>query len=206
MASNIRWPKKGDMPFVPGGAFESTSAQLDWLGFMANDEMYALGFREAADAVVAYLESGADPRHPDHFFFPVTYLYRHGLELEMKALLRDGKSAGLTEVDADMLTDHNLHKLWNKVREMLKEMYPDGGSETLNAVERIIREFHKVDPNGQCFRYAHDRNGNRTIDRAPKLVDLQHLRDTVAGVFNFLDGCSSVVAAAMDYRRDVGPY
>lgn len=122
MTDEIRWPKKGDLPFVPGG-FEPTSLQLEWLGFMANDELISLGFREAADAVVAHLESCANPGHPDHFFFPVTYLYRHGLELAMKALLRDGASAGLIEVDGDLLADHNLHRLWNKVRKLLQQLH-----------------------------------------------------------------------------------
>ena len=48
MNADTRWPRKGDLPFISGG-LESTSLQLDWLKFMANDELIAQGFKEAAD-------------------------------------------------------------------------------------------------------------------------------------------------------------
>ena len=113
----IRWPKAGDNPFLLDGSSSnrSTLANLQWLvRFRTDDSVLAEGFKEAADMIVAELERGENSKHPDIYFFPVAYLYRHSVELQMKEILRQAISLGLVEKSEklnEVLGDHSLASL-----------------------------------------------------------------------------------------------
>ena len=115
----IRWPKAGDNPFLVAGSDEnrSTLANLGWLlHFRTDDSMLAEGFKEAADMIVQKLQRGKNSKHPDIYFFPVAYLYRHSFELQMKDLLRLALKLKLIENSGPLeraMQDHRLAGLWH---------------------------------------------------------------------------------------------
>ena len=197
------WPKKGDDPFG-GGSNRLTNVDLDWFDVRQNDETIADGFKDAAEKVVERLEAGDNyPVHADRFFFPVAYLYRHCLELKMKCLLKKSFELELIElVDRDILTRHNLHKLWEKTREALEAFWPKGDKAELVVVEKSVLAFHVVDKSGQGFRYAEAKEGAPHLGRAPGTVDLARMRDVMAGVYNLLDGCSMAFDNAIECQRE----
>ena len=193
----VRWPTKGDEAFVPG-TDRRTLVELDWFRALASDDAIATGFKAAADRVVESLTTSDTPRHPDQFFFPVAYLYRHYIELSLKYIIRGGQELGLVTIDSKELTGHNLHVLWNKARAVLEALWPKAPRDDLVPVEQVILEFHKMDRTGQEFRYARSRNGCRHLENAPKLVDLANMKDVMDRLSNFLEGCGYGVAAACD--------
>jgi len=165
---------------------------------MPSDGTYLVGFQRAADMIVAAAQ--ANDQHPDDLFFPIAYLYRHHLELMLKELVRLGVRWGTIDGCEDSLGEHNLHKLWNKAKQLIRAVWPDSPDDDLNAVEKMIGQFHKLDPNGQAFRYARDRHGAPHLQGAPQRIDLNNLKAAVDSVSRFLDASY----AGIDYC-DPGP-
>ena len=194
-AEKYPWPHKGDTPFADGGNWYAR-ADLDFLRFVYDESMVAYGYRDAAERVVASVETQNSPPYPDSLFCPVAYLYRHFLELTMKDLLRDGirlGAVGVCGMPDRVRPTHNLEVLWRMTRGMLEKVFADEDLGPLDAVEKIVMAFHRLDPKGQAFRYRNDKDGRTQLQNAPKAVDLVKMRDVMRGVCVFLDGCSTVV-------------
>ena len=181
--NNMNWPKKGDGAFKPSVP-SADKSQLEAF-IMPNDGSYLVGFQWAADMIVDAAKT--NDRNPDNLFFPVAYLYRHHLELMLKEMVRLGVRVGSLDECKDILGEHNLHKLWNKSKQLIKEVWPDSPDDDLKTVEQVILEFHKLDPTGQAFRYARDSKGGLHLQGGPNCVDLGNLKATVDAVSRFLD-------------------
>ena len=189
----IPWPMKGDVPFKEGD-FNSMQLHLDWLSTFSlyGDLTIADAFKEAADKIIENLEMGNEFRHPDKFFYPIAYLYRHSFELCLKCIINYGIKLDVIKEDEsldEILRIHNLHKLWNKSRFILEKAWPDGDEETLVNAERILLKFHAIDDSGQAFRYSKDIKGNQHLEKAPKRIDLINLKKVSNNLFSFLDSC-----------------
>ena len=206
----IPWPGKGDKAFkdIP---FSPTGASPHWLSerseMLGGDYQWAIveGFKEAADKVVNSLV--ATKERMDVFFFPVAYLYRHAIELSLKGLVGDGVDLRILNSDQelhDILESHNLHKLWSKVRLVLKAVWPDGDDEDVDSAEKIILEFHQVDKSGQRLRYSKDKRGKSHVDKLPVQIDLMVLKQTMERLFQFLGGCSMGLDEAKNYNNEYG--
>jgi len=189
----MNWPKPGNVPFQSKGDGNLT-AIIDWAG-LYTEESYATGFKAAADLVVDGLPNGTGgdyPCYPDQYFFPVAYLYRHCIELKLKALIRAGESSGVVSVpDKRLYGSHDLDGLWKKAREVIEVRWSGGPPEELNSAERVILEFHQLDRCGQEFRYPHGKDGKKLLSNAPPAVNLINLKEVVDGVYHFLSGCNS---------------
>ena len=193
---SFNWPKKSDEAFKPSVP-SADPACLDAF-VMPSEGAYLAGFQRAADMIVDSAKN--DDRNPDDLFFPVAYLYRHHLELMLKELVRMGVRLGSLNGCAGILGKHDLELLWNKSKQLIKEVCPDSPDEDLKAVEQVILEFHKLDPTGQAFRYARDKKGSSHLQSVPQRVDLGNLKTTVDAVSKFLDAAF----AGIDYC-DPGP-
>jgi hypothetical protein len=184
------WPQRGDVPFAPG-VDRKSAAHLDWfgtddLGFLAE------GFLAAGHFVV---DGAAESiLHADQFFFPAAYLYRHAMELQLKALLRAGLPTPYSASEERALGGHNLNDLWQLVKPLILTRWPEGEPDTVSAVEAVLEQFHQIDSSGQEFRYTHDkRSGARYLQHAPRVIDMQNLKAVAAGTFTFLAGCAGGV-------------
>ncbi len=182
------WPASGEIAFKKTGE-RSAEAHLDWFG-MTDIGFMARGFLEAANAVVDQAVSGGC--HADKFFFPAAYLYRHALELQLKALVRSGFSSSSQTVPR-ALNDHKLAELWALAKPLIIARWPDGDPETIAAAESILFEFDKYDKTGQAFRYTHDKSGAAYLQAAPRAVDLSALKTATAGCFTFLSSCENSI-------------
>lgn len=202
---NLNWPKKGDRVFKPSPVPSADLVRVEAF-VMPSDDMYITGFQRAADMIVEAAKTDDD--NPDELVFPVTYLYRHYLELMLKDMIRLGIRLGAIEVRAksnsepcpncghrkvkkDWQSEHNLYKLWYLVKRLLREVWPEGPTDDLNATEQMILEFHKLDPSGQAFRYAKDNKDNQHLQEAPDKVDLINLKVKMDAVSTFLNSASS---------------
>lgn len=121
--------------------------------------------------------------HPDRIAFvqPILFLYRHSIELDLKALLRIDLDSGATKHSPP---DHNLQELWNRVRrKLVASNFAD--KDALSAVEMIVKDFVTVDPIGATFRYAQDKKGE--VIAAPNQIDLQNLQEVMEGIRYFME-------------------
>src|SRR5437879_3151243 len=81
----------------------------------------AVAFKDAADMIIDRHQSAKQFGHGDRLLFPVTYLYRHYLELQLKDLVVLAvrcKFYLLSEVE-EILSKHELCPLWTKTKRYL---------------------------------------------------------------------------------------
>ena len=190
--SEFPWPKRGDNAFRED-SLDSKMVHLDSLT-LGKPGAYAAGFKMAADMLVD--SALADTRNPDLLFFPIAYLYRQYLELELKNFLSQGIASDLVTVRAGILLDHNLSCLWNKTRPLIEaHVGQEQGAtpEVLDGVQGVVMEFHELDPKGDAFRYARSRDGKTNLSQMTGFVSLRHLKRTMAGIDSFFAGCDAAL-------------
>ncbi|MCQ4190728.1 hypothetical protein [Methylocystis suflitae] len=190
--SEFTWPEPADRLFVaPGGyADGGTLASHAWTRLV----LMADGYREAADRLVDAV--AADTVLQGTVVYPVIFLYRHFMELELKyVLVTYGRHF---DEEADWKS-HSLTDLWAKVRPIIEtaaDGTDDGG--TNDAVEACIREMSAADPMSFSFRYPVEKGGKPMV-LAFDTVDLGNLRRTmrkIANYFTGLDGLLDQLTAA----------
>jgi hypothetical protein len=175
------WPAKGDRLF---------RATDDWEWRINFTDHRISRF---LDIWIDYSKSGKilieecqrDPTIREFMIYPILYCYRHSLELAMKWVIwMYGRPAGVYSGD---YRDHDLWKLWTGCKKVILHFRSDGESETLRAVEQIIRDFHDWDKSSIAFRYSDDKNS--LIPKLPDLtIDLDNIKNVMQAVANFFTG------------------
>ncbi|MHA2231404.1 MAG: hypothetical protein ACXAB4_02825 [Candidatus Hodarchaeales archaeon] len=109
----------------------------------------------------------------DFFAYPVVFLYRHSLELYMKAVILIAspmlKIKKMDEIHRDkLLKTHSLDNLRQKLEQVLKAYEWDWDLNTphfrtIEDFRRIISELHAVDKGSSAFRYPLDTKGNASL-------------------------------------------
>ena len=163
---------------------------------------YALAYKTAGDRVVDGLQVG--PISEQYQVFPIMFLYRHYLELELKGILfiLHGWDVG----DIRIPHDHGLTPLWGKVRQLLEKFdnwvvgYCDDnrleeGAEIYNAIEQRLKEFDEIDAQSLSFRYPDQKsNPAKLLDRH----EILHIKEVVDALYDNLDGMSGGLREIID--------
>jgi hypothetical protein len=201
MSEKIPWPQKGDRAFV--SADEGKSLRLNH--YPAPYPLKPQAFKIAAEMVIGQCREDDPFRYRDEMFFPVAFLYRHGLELLMKDIIYTGIHMNFFKRhDVEkVLADHNLAKLWSQAKKLLIDRWPGAHQTPLKATEAVINECNQADPNGQVFRYDEDKNGRPyRHETLPKSISLDEMRKTMDGVFAFLDTTASCLRDDLSNMMD----
>jgi hypothetical protein len=149
---------------VPAGAADGG----DWHstaiigGPWENDGSMAFGFFELADAAVERWKAG---NRNDAIVIPIIYNYRHGIELALKAEIREAaeclRRGGVTgphvdtdEVDHWMSATHSIEQLVNRLTRLLQELQLGPGQEIPAETLEVLGKLHVLDQHGQAFRYS----------------------------------------------------
>jgi hypothetical protein len=202
MSTDFNWPKKGMKAFLSADDGEFFHLPSILMHF----PQHAGAFKDVADLVVDWLVSRTDRGHHDSWLFPVAYLYRHCLELKLKDLVALGILHRFFEREEvqEVLDDHNLAKLWTRVRRLLEHRWPEADAGPLKGVEAAVNQFHQADPNGQVFRYERDKNTRRQHrhENLPDHISLGNLRKMMDAVYNLLEASDDALRedlSNMDY-------
>ncbi len=137
------------------GPDEASNAYLSW-GLDAW-ESYISGYRDAARSLVRDLESLV----PEWAFYPIAFLYRHCLELQLKSLIvNTNQFLGLSAAQPH---GHDLKQLWTDARTLLTQIGFNATDPSFARADQTIQELTAADPSGQSFRYAMDTKGLPTL-------------------------------------------
>ena len=183
--ANIKSPSDfaGQQLFIQGDDWHN-NAMLGWTHFPW--DIYAAGYKDAADALVRAL---AERRASlDSVVYPLVFLYRQGLELELKLILPLARRLAGKEAVADH--QHGLMPLWNELRRHLQQLDPREDDKEVPALEDFIRQLDTVDPGSFAFRYPTTKKGEVSL---PELrhVNVRHLSEVMDSVFMLLGGIYS---------------
>lgn len=164
--------------FVDKGCPHGTVV-LNWHGTPEREfnfvaEAFHLVAQEAVAALRQKPHFGLEGNPIEDFrAYPVAFLYRHALELHMKAVILVGSPMlaikGMTEVDRQqLLTTHNLDVL----RQHLERVFEAYGWEwdlgtphfrSLDDLRKTIAELHAVDAGSYAFRYPLDKKDTGSL-------------------------------------------
>lgn len=173
------------------------NACLDW--YPDPTELYVVGYKEAGDSLV---DSVADRNGTaDSLIFPIVFLYRHYIEIRLKSLLHDGHR--LLDKEHKQKSEHQLSKLWPKVRDILVELWPDGNKDDLSAFDSLINQFEQVDPRSTTFRYPKDFDGNNSLKIDSPRVNLRNLKEVVGAMAIILEGSAAAISEYQGYKNDM---
>ena len=182
----FRWPQPGDDPFaVPRGIADATIVEDNFSRFVLMME----GYKRAAESLVdRCLE---DWRETDSLIFPIMFLYRHCLELQLKYIINTyGTHVGVTPV----WDIHDLTNLWRQFKAVLDGFGTDDPDNTDSIVEQTVAQFAKADPASSSHRYPCDKKG-KPIPLIQNRLDLETLKDVMEGVFGYFSGCDGYLDA-----------
>ena len=137
-------------------------------------EAYHTVAKEAVAALKNYQDAGIHKAPIDDFrAYPVVFLYRHSLELYMKAVILIAapmlKMNNLAEINREkLLNTHSLDSLRQKIEQVFDvyEWEWDLGTphfRTLGDFRNIISELHEVDKGSYVFRYPLDTKGMASL-------------------------------------------
>jgi hypothetical protein len=143
---------------------------------------YISGYRDAGRSLTSAVPSAA--LLPEWAFYPIAFLYRHCLELQVKSTILNTQQ--LLNEAPSAPGGHDLGKLWNTARVLLSQAGFELENEQFVRVDRTIHELSQVDPSGQSFRYPLDRKGLPTLPtvRDVNIRDFStHMDDLVDALF-----------------------
>lgn len=195
---NIPWPQKGDELFKAG---------KDWwhnacLNFSLDMSIgYVYGYKKAADILVEYIKH--TQRDQDYLVYPIVFLYRHHLEIIIKKLINDGNR--LLDIHEKVPQHHKINHLWDNCKKIVKEVWPDGSPDDLDAVEQCLNQFNKIDQTSIGFRYPTDKRGNPTIPGI-KHINLRNLAEVMEKISSFFESVDAGISEYLSLKCEMESY
>jgi hypothetical protein len=210
-------PRRGDKLIHQETPF---AAHVDPLGYsdLLNPEkrspigrrgLYSDGFLQAGDRLVDSLKGSPVE---DALIYPIVYVYRHHLELELKGRILyclnwlSGKNAEEIKSFASekLNRNHRLLPLWHTLR----NLYPCCAKQMPNetkAFEKLLAELDKLDPDGQAARYAEDIKEKQTFFGLYSL-DLALFRSAIHKMSHYLDCILESIGEELDWRSEMASW
>jgi hypothetical protein len=176
------------------------SVVLNWHGkpegeFIHFAEAFHLTTQEAIATLRQNKYFGPDGIPIEDFrAYPVVFLYRHAIELYLKAALCIGEPMlslkGQPPVAKNRLNTHDLVVLreeWERVREAYAWAWNPSNPyfPTIERFRDVIQELHEVDEGSYAFRYPLDKKGLPSL-RADLTFDVLALADVLDGMLHIL--------------------
>lgn len=169
-------------PFDPTFSF-SHNAHVDTSHLAGST--YASGYFLAAHLLTQHVRK--DKTERNLLVFPICYLYRHNLELNLKELISAGQRV-FGPINAHV-THHRIKDLWAVGKQLLRKADPGRPDpHEFGNVDRVIDYISVVDEDAQAFRFPKKMNGDRSLDTVSE-IDLESLGEMVNSVTLYLWGC-----------------
>ena len=160
--NDVSFYEEGDLfRRVPSQEYHELMACIGTNGGPYGFDDYAIGYFEAARLIWKSIEGGEAT--VDVAVYPLTFLYRQGIELSVKHLTFFLSSVYSTG-EPPKLT-HGLSDNWQTVRPLIEQHsvennYGELQPSQLDGVERVINDFEKMDAGSFVFRYPTSKKGD----------------------------------------------
>jgi hypothetical protein len=159
---------------------------------------FAHGYKIAAEVLISRLnERGVIS---ERVCLPILFLYRHYVELSLKALLLD--LGELTDGDQEIPGSHALIPLWKNLRTRLLGFDPGQESPWLDRAEVLIKELDTLDPRSFTFRYPVSKAGARLLP-GPISFDMNHFREVAEELEMVIEGAGAMLDQYLSLKHEV---
>jgi hypothetical protein len=147
---------------------------FNFRGRAINDlSAFAAGYHEAGKTLVSKMESGQGYR--DYEGYAILFLYRHALELYLKAIVyRGAQLLGLISDEKPntetLLTSHKLTRLLPTIEAIFRAVewnwdFEVSGLKSFDDFADLFGEIEKIDPQSYCFRYPVNTTGEPALSK-----------------------------------------
>ncbi|TDR36600.1 hypothetical protein DFR29_12821 [Tahibacter aquaticus] len=185
----------GQKLFIEGEDWHNT-AMLGWTPYPL--DLYAAGYKDAANALVEALTERRAAL--DSVIYPLVFLYRQGIELELKLILPLARRVAEQPTAKDHR--HGLMSLWKELRTLVEGLDTDASDLEMPVVEEFIRQLDEVDPGSFAFRYPTDKKGEVSLPGLER-INVRHLSEIMDTVFSYLGGTYSWLG---EMEQAIGDY
>lgn len=138
------------------------------------------------------------------YFFPMCYLYRNALELELKQIWFEECNFGFQERCKKLSkSKHSFEKLWNMIKQDL--IYHSQGEENqsvISCAKRYILQINDLDSSSSVFRYPINKYGNYHFVKN-KYVDVRNVNEFCKEISDFLQNVTSMMQDHNEYLADM---
>lgn len=133
------------------------------------------------------------------YFFPMCYLYRNTLELELKQIWFEECAFGFQERCKKLAkSKHSFGKLWNMInRDLIRYSKGEGDKSAIAYAERYILQLNALDSSSSVFRYPINKYGQYYYIKN-KYVDAKNVAEFCKEISEFLQ-CVDMMMN--DYNR-----
>lgn len=159
---------------------------------------YANGFREAGDRLLSTVLNDGRRDGLDILVMPTLFLYRHYIELALKAAERSLAEYLGEEPPKGKKPDHTLLERWGRTFESVAKL-PGGETTGFPEADRVIREFDQHDRQSFAFRYPESLRGELHAQELP-WVNYARLDEAMTHVKEALDYLDAAISYASDCR------
>ena len=160
------------------------------------------GFRRAAEILYAAMLAEQSIRDLDTVIFPYAACWRHCVELQLKTLLAQLRA--LSDLPAQGRHHHRIDQLWQETRKLMIEHFPSDRADPA-PVGKVISQLARLDPDGQAFRYAAERDGRETLPDVDQ-INLVAFQEAMVGVASYLDAADSGVSEYLSTKNEMDSY
>lgn len=198
------FPIMGQTVFKESGA-PGEYAHIAWGDIETQFYGYIAGYKEAADTIVQRALRRGDNRTLDTFIFPACFLYRQYLELTLKDIyLANSPDSTETKKRTLKRCQHNLKKIWIKVKKLIISDFPNEGRSDLEAAESYIFQFSDEDKNSFAFRYPITKDLDLINNK--KFINLKNLAERMSELESFLSAVSMGMSVHRDFENEMKSY
>ncbi|MGK3115854.1 hypothetical protein [Candidatus Pantoea formicae] len=162
---------------------------------------YTEGYRRAADILIRHIDETA--RDQDFLVYPVVFLYRHHIELQIKQVT--GLARRLLREDDPRGGDrgtHNLNSLWEVARRLLLQADDTLGPSDFRRVSDVVRALHEADLRATGFRYARTAEGGRSL-QGIHYINTRRFGEQMAAASDDLDSIDNGLRYLLDLENEM---
>ncbi|GEM_PF-1853968 len=206
--------KKGDILALRGAGHPVfyLSPNLGWddkhnaaLGEDSSFRYIAEGFFEAGAELAAACHAGGGKL--DFKFYPLLYLYRHGIELGLKQLYRWRCELLGERLEPGKPTGHPYLKLWEAVHPLLEGWVADAQGiairrphYSVQEADALLRDIDALDPGGFSFRYPKSQKG-RPLLGSVEAVSVQTVHDALVPLGHTFEAWMAAAQHTVELER-----
>jgi len=190
-------------PYVHGNVV------FNFLGQPVRDlRIFALAYHEAGRKLAAPMVSGAGYR--DYDGYPIFFLYRHALELYLKAIVYRGAMLVRLITEDDLVTEklfarHDLTRLVPAIRIIFAKTgwsFVGSGLASVEDFVVLVSEIDKIDAHSYAFRYPIKTSGEAHLPHH-FVVNVVHFSQHMDRLLGFLDAVASTIEEHWDIEAEV---
>lgn len=202
---NMPWPQKNAKLFIHDGTPEHFS-RIGWGDASQQYVLYMTGYKNAADTLIDHVLALKNVERLDTFIFPILFLYRQFIELELKWVFLVHSPADIPAKKAFIQEmKHDLCKLWSRIKPILLEEATPEERQDVDTVEDYVMQFDRLDKSSSSFRYPITMKLDQVLNDEQQ-INLPNLRQRMNELYHFFSGVDGKLSSIRDCKRDMEKY